>query len=693
VAEYKMENIRNVALIGHGDSGKTTLTESLLYIAKATNRFGAIDEGTTTSDYNQDEIERRISISSSLMHCFWNNAKINIIDTPGYMDFTGEVISVLHAIELGVLVVHAVSGIEVGTEIVWGYCEKKKLPRIIVVNKIDKEHADFQKIIDSVRNQFSKNIIPVQFPVNEGPTFDSIVDLISMKMYKFSNDWTGSYTKKEIPDNVKDKAEKMRNVLKEAVAESDDDLLEKYLEEGDISDEEFLHGLRKAIASNILFPVLCMNASQAIGSKLMLDFISDQCPNPSDLGPKTVIDKKTDKEVERMYSEDDPVSLQIFKTISEQHVGELSFFKVISGKVNTGLELLNINRDSVERMGTVYCMNGNTRKEVAHIGPGDIGAVVKLKSTHTGDTLCAKKNPVQFEEIAFPSPVIRIAVVPKSKGDEEKISGGLQSLHEEDPSFTVNVDPELKQIILSGQGELHLDIIVKRLKQKMGVDVEIEDPKIPYRETIKGTASAQGKYKKQSGGRGQYGDTWIEVSPQQQGEGFQFENNIVGGVIPSKYIPAVEKGIVEKMKEGVLAGYPIVDLKVSLYDGSFHNVDSSDMAFKIAGSLGFKKAFTEARPMLLEPVYEVEVKVPEEFMGDVMGDLSSRRGRILGMDAEGSFQLIRANVPLAELYKYSTVLRSLTGGRGMHRRKFIGYEEVPSDVSAKIIKEVQKEKE
>lgn len=690
--EFKTENIRNIALIGHGDSGKTTLTEGMLFAAKESKRFGSVDAGTTVSDYNADEIERKISINTSILHCTWNNNKINILDTPGYMDFTGEVIGALHAVELGALVINAVAGIEVGTEIVWGYCEKNNLPRIIIVNKLDKEHADFQNIFDSIKKQFSKKAILVQFAVNEGVTFDSIVDVLSMKMFKFSKDKSGKFTREDIPSELKDRAEKERNELKEAVAESDDVLLEKYLEEGDISDEEFMQGLQNAVAFGMIYPVLCTAAESNIGTKPLLDFIAEFCPKPTDLGKTTGRHPKSGEEISLEYASDGPNVMQIFKTISEQHIGELSLFKCVSGTIKQGIELFNINRGEVERVGQIYAMNGNSRKEVAHVVAGDIGSVVKLKNSHTGDTLSDRSFPVMLETIDFPSPVIRQAVAPKSKGDEEKISVGLQSLHEEDPSFVVNIDSELRQIIVAGQGELHLDIIIKRLKQKLGVDVNIEKPRIPYRETIKGTAKAQGKYKKQSGGRGQYGDTWVELEPLQRGAGFEFENKIVGGVIPTKYIPAVEKGIVETTRTGVLAGYKVVDLKARLYDGSFHSVDSSDMAFKIAGSMAFKKAFMESKPVLIEPIYEVEAKVPEEFMGDVMGDLSGRRGKILGMDTEGAFQLIRARIPLAELYKYSTSLRSLTAGRGMHRRKFVGYEEVPAELAEKIVQESQEAK-
>ena len=635
--EVKIENIRNIAMIGHGDAGKTTLAEGILFAANETQRFGSVDDGSTVSDYNQDEIDRKISINAALMHCEWNGYKINIIDTPGYMDFTGEVKGGLHAVELGLLVVNAVSGLEVGSEIVWGYCENKDIPRAILINKLNKEHADFKKILGTLKSSFSKNVIPVQIPISEGLAFESFADVINGISYKFSKDKSGNFTKEDVPDSVKAEVDSIRNELKEAVAESNDELLEKYLEEGDISEEEFNQGIRSAIATGAIFPLLCTAADTNLGTKPLLDFIAEYFPSPSDSKSIKGRNPKSGEEQEVPYDSAGKAVLQVFKTVSEPHVGELSFFKCLSGSIKPGLELMNTSREQVERIGQIYSMNGHIRNEVSQIQAGDIGGVVKLKNTHTGDTLCDKANPIILEEIDFPSPIIRMAIAPKSKGDEDKISTGLHTLHEEDPSFIVAVDNELKQIIISGQGELHLDIIVKRLKQKMGVEVLIEDPKIPYRETIRGTAKAQGKYKKQSGGKGQFGDTWIKLEPMKRGEGFQFVNKIFGGSIPTKFISAVEKGIVETMATGILCGCNVIDIKVTLYDGSYHAVDSSDMAFKIAGSMALKKAFVDAKPTLLEPVYEIEVVVPEEFMGDVMGDLSGRRGKIQGMEAEGHF--------------------------------------------------------
>jgi elongation factor G len=686
------KSIRNVGIVGHGDSGKTTFCEGALFMTKATNRFGKVEDGTTISDYNPDEIERKISISASLLYCDWNNCKLNMIDTPGYPDFTGEVKGAISVIDTAVVFINAVSGVEVGTEIVWGYIEENKIPNIIVVNKLDKENVSFDKIYDTIKHRFGNKMIPVQFPLNEGPGFDSVVDLISMKLLKYKNDLSGNYEVLDIPDNVKSKAEKMREKLLESVAESDDELIEVYLNNGDLTEEEFIKGLEKCVVSGIISPVFCTSAVSNVSTKSVLDFIVKFCPSPFDMPNKIGIHPESGQEIERKVDNNEPVSIFIFKTVSEPNVGEISFFKVISGSLKQGMELLNTTNKISERIGQIYLMRGKERKEIGLLGAGDMGAIVKLKNTHTNDTLSDYKNSIKYKEIEFPRPVIRIAVIPKSKGDEEKISNGLSLLHEEDPSFFSKYDPELKQTIISGQGELHLDIVIKRLKQKFGVDVNLTEPRIPYRETIKGTSEVQGKYKRQTGGRGQYGDVWLKLEPKKRGEGYEFENAIVGGVIPGKYIPSVEKGVAQALQEGVLANYPVVDLRVTLYDGSYHTVDSSDIAFKIAGSMAFKKGFMEAKPMLLEPIYDVEVTVPEEFMGDVMGDISSRRGKIMGMDSKGHLQIINAKVPLAELYKYSTTLRSITGGRGIHKRKFSHYEEVPKEVVDKIIEEAQKEK-
>jgi len=687
VLEVKPENIRNVALVSHFDAGKTMLAEGLLFSAQETNRLGKVDDGSTISDYNPDEIERKTSISTTFLHCNWQNHKINILDTPGFLDFNCEVICALRAVETAVLVIHSVSGIEVGTELVWNYAKKNNLPVLIVVNQLDKEHSNFDTIINQAIERLDKGIIQIELPVNEGVQFDSVIDLLSMKLIKYKKDESGNFTTEDIPADLQDKANEFRLKLVESVAEVDDELLEIYFEKNDLTKEELLKGLKKGILSRTLFPVFCTSAISNMGPMRLLDIIVNYCPAPFEFNEVKGLNPDTGQEEKRNISETDPTSALIFKTISEPHIGELLFFKSFSGQIKPGIELRNTSQKVTERIGQIYSMNGKERKEISRVIAGDIGAVVKLKESSTGDTLCDNKALIIFDAIDFPKPVMRIAVKPKAKGDEEKISSGLSMLHKEDPSFIVSYDPELKQTLLAGQGESHLDIIVKRLKQKFGADVNLVEPRIPYRETLRGNADVQHKYKKQSGGRGQYGHVYLKVDSQARGEGFEFVNAIVGGSIPGKFIPAVEKGIKEALVEGVIAGYPVADIKVTLYDGTFHSVDSSEMAFKIAGSMAFKKGFKEAKPVLLEPIYDIEVIVPEAYMGDVMGDISSRRGKIAGMEAEGPFQIIKAKVPLAELYKYSITLRSITSGRGMHRRKLSHYEEVPRDIADKIIKE------
>lgn len=689
--EYSPENIRNLAIIGHATVGKTTLAEALLFSAGEVNRQGTVDDGSTVSDYNSDEINRKISISTGLLHCEWKNCKLNLLDTPGYSDFIGEVKGTLRVADLGIVVLNAVSGVEVGTEGVWKLADGYGVATLFFVNRMDKEHADYDKSFAAVQRRFKNKGVQIHMPVNPGEDFDSFVDLIKMKLVKY--DGFGKYTASEVPDDLKSKAEKLHEKLVELAAESDDELLEKFFEEGSLSEDDVKRGLRVGIVKRSLFPVLCGSAARNIGVQHLMDFVTEYGTSPADREPEVAKKVGSGEEIKLPCAVDAPLAMLIFKTVNEEHLGEMSFFRIMSGKLVAGIDVLNATRNGVEKVGQIYLMNGKTRQEIGALNAGDIGATVKLKDTHTGNTLCDKKNPVVVEGIDFPPPVIRIAVEPKAKGDEDKIFSGLHTLHEQDPTFLVNYDGELHQTIISGQGELHLDIVVRRLKEKFGVDVELVEPKIPYRETIHGRAEVQGKYKKQSGGRGQYGDVWIKLEPQPTGSGFEFVNAIVGGVIPGKFIPAVEKGVKEAMDDGVLAGYQATDVKVTLYDGSYHNVDSSEMAFKVAGSMAFKKAFREAKPVLLEPIYEVEVMVPEEYMGDVMGDISSRRGKISGMESEGHFQIVKAKVPLAELYKYSTTLRSITHGRGIHRRKFSSYEVMPHDSTQKVIAAAQEETE
>jgi len=692
--EIISEAIRNIALVGHGGSGKTSLSEIILYTAKETNRVGKIEDGNTTSDYTPNEIEKQISITSSLMNVEWNNNKINIIDAPGFSDFIGDVKSALKICDTAVMVIKSAEGIEVGTDAAKSIIDEYKLPSSIIINKVDSEHSTFFDTYENIKSRVHPGATIITFPVTEGINFNGVVDIISMKVYTFGEAGSRKVSEAELTGDLKEKAENYKTQLVEKVAEYSEDLMNKYFEEGSLSDEDLQKGLKDSINNSNLIPVFAVSGTKAVGIDNFLNFVSSYFPSPVERG--TVSAKLANKNEPlnlKVDSNGEPV-LFVFKTISEQHVGELSLFKLFSGKVSPGLDLLNENNNKTERLNQLFTLNGHNRKDISQIVAGDIAAVVKLKDTHTNNTLASKNYSVIIDPIEFPDPVIRGAIKAKAKGDEDKIATGLHTLHEEDPSFKVNFDPEISQTIISGQGELQLLLATKRLKDRYEVDVDLVEPRIPYRETIKATANdVEYKHKKQSGGRGQYGHIHIKMEPLSRGKGFEFVNSIVGGVVPGKFIPAVEKGIIETMTKGVLAGNKVIDVRVTLFDGTYHTVDSDEMSFKIAASQGFKKGFLEAKPVLLEPIYEVEIKVPEEYMGDVMGDISSKRGKILGMDSDGRFQLIKALVPLAELYKYSSHLRSLTQGRGVHNRKFDHYEEMPKEIAQKVIEEYKKSRE
>jgi elongation factor G len=689
--EETIDRLRNIGLVGHGGTGKTTLNEAILFVAKGISRMGSVDDGTTVSDYSEDEKNRKISISLAISHLEWDGHKLNFIDMPGYTDFVGEVEAGLNVSDLALIVINGVSGIEVGTDTAWRNSSRLELPRGFFVNRMDKEHADFDKVVGQIQEAYGARAVPVTMAWGAGLTFKGVVDLISMKAY--THDKSGAAKEVPLPDDAKSNAESYREKIVEAAAEADDALLEKFFEAGELTPDELRDGLKKGIASAKIYPIFAGAASETAGIQAFLDFAVNFFPAPDYKGEKKGFLAAGENPATRKISPNESTSLYVFKTISEPHVGELSFFKVYSGKITTGDDLLNVNINSSERIGQIFAMKGKDRKEVGTTTAGDIGALVKLKSTHTGHTLADKKAPIWYKPAPIPNPVIRMAIKAKAKGDEEKIATGLARLREVDPSFKLEVDSEIKQTIVSGQGELHLAIITDRLKTNFGVEVELEKPKIPYRESIKSKAEAQGKYKKQTGGRGQYGDCWLRLEPLPRSTGFEFVDEVVGGVIPGKFIPSVEKGVTEALENGPLSGNRVVDLRVSVYYGSYHDVDSSDMAFKIAGSMGFKNAFAKADAYLLEPIYNIEVMIPEEYMGDVMGDISSRRGRIMGMERDGNMQKIKAQVPLAELYKYSTSLRSLTQGRGYHTMDFSHYEEVPREIAGKVIEEVKKEKE
>lgn len=692
--EYNPDAIRNIAFVGHGGSGKTTISELLLFTAGEINRIGKIEEGNTTSDFNQNEIDRQISIAASPLHIDWNNNKINIIDTPGFPDFIGQVISSLQVADLGISVIKSAEGIEVGTELTWEFVRKNKLPAAVIINKVDNEHSKFFETVQQAKNRLGSDVTVVSFPVKEGLNFDSIVDLVKMKVATYGDAGSKKVTESDIPADLKAQADKLREELIEKVAESSEDLMNKFFEEGTLTEDELNTGLKASVLKGGLIPVFAFSATKGVGVNTFLDFASKYFPAPNEREPIEAMMKDGGNKVQIKCDPKGEPSLFIFKSLSEQHVGELSIFKVYSGTVTPGMDLINTHKDKVERMGQIFILNGRNRKEIPKLVAGDIGAVVKLKDSHTGDTLCSKNFTVVIPEIKYPEPVIRFAVKPKAKGDEDKISAALHTAHEEEPSLISRFDPEISQTIVSGQGELQLNLAIKLLKDRYGVEVDLVEPRIPYRETIRGKCEdSEYKHKKQSGGRGQYGHVHLKLEPQPRGTGYEFVDAIVGGVVPGRFVPAVEKGLKEIMSKGILTGSRVVDVKVTLFDGTYHSVDSDEVSFKIAASQAFKKGFMEAKPVILEPIYDITVKIPEEYMGDVMGDISSRRGKIQGMDSESPFQIIKAKVPLAELHKYSTQLRSLTQGRGMFAMSFSHYEEVPKEIEGKIIEEYQKSKQ
>jgi len=681
---YAAKDIRNFAVVGHGGSGKTTLSEAMLSLSGKINRIGSIESGTTTSDYHHDEHQRQISIHSSPLHLEWDDIKFNLIDTPGYLDFIGEAISSLAVVDAAVVVVHAVNGIEVGTEQVWNYASNYRLPKIIVVNGLDKEHTQFDKILQQAKSNFGSNVFPLQLPVNAGPGFNQVVDVLRSELITYSTDGSGKYSEEELPEKWQEKIKELHKELIEYVAESDDTLLEKFFEEGNLSEEEMREGLHRAIQDQVFIPVFCTTATQNIGTARLMDFISKYGSSPVDRATIQAENANSGETIEVALDGSAPV-VHVFKTISEAHVGELSFFRVYSGSVSTGMDLQNTTRGNSERFGQMFLMNGKDRTSVPSLNAGDIGAVVKLKDTHTGNTLTGPSNKVKLSSVKLPNSNIHLGIRSKLKGDEERIATGLSTIHEEDPTFIYRVDSELHQTVISGQGELHLQVSIDRLKRKFNVDVETFKPRIPYRETIRGKGSSKYRHKKQSGGAGQFAEVWMRIESKPRGEGIEFTHSLVGQSVDRVFVTSVEKGVNVSCTEGILAGYRVVDLKVDFYDGKQHPVDSKDIAFQMAGKQAFREAFMEAQPCLLEPILNIKIKVPDSFMGDVMGDMSSRRGKIIGVDAEGESQSIKAQAPQAEMYQYSTTLRSLTGGRGIHFEEFSHYEEVPRDMERKVV--------
>lgn len=684
--QFQSSDIRNFAIVGHGTSGKTCLAEAMLKLGGETNRLGTIEDGSTTSDYHPGEKSRQISIHATPLHMEWMDKKFNLIDTPGYSDFIGEAIGSLSVVDLAVITIHAVNGVEVGTETMWNHATKLGIPKMLVVNGIDREHTKFDTILAQVRSRFGNNVFPMQLPVNEGPGYDQNVDVLRSKLISYQADGSGQMTEGELPDELQEKVKGLHEELIEYVAESDDTLLEKFFDEDGLSEEDMRNGIHRAIQDQTFIPLFCTSATSNVGVARVCDFISKYGSSPDDRKTITAHDQQGN-DVEVSLDGSDTV-LQIFKTVAESHVGELSLFRVYSGKVKTGQDYHNSDRNTNERFGQMFILNGKNRTQVDQLSAGDMAGVVKLKNTHTGNTLCSGKH-LTLPSLDLPNPNIHAAIKSRAKGDEEKLAVGLATLHEEDPTFVYRVDSEVKQTIISGQGELHLTVTTERLKRRFGIDIHLEEPKVPFRETISANGEAKYRHKKQSGGAGQFAEVWMRIEPKQSGEGIDFTHSLVGQNVDRVFVPSVEKGVNTACSDGILAGCKVVDIKIDFYDGKMHPVDSKDIAFQTAGKHAFREAFLDAHPCLLEPIIDIEVKVPEDYMGDIMGSISGKRGKIMGVDADGSFQVIKAQVPQVELYHYSTTVRSLTGGRGIHSESFSHYEKMPKEFEQKVIKNRQ----
>jgi elongation factor G len=679
-----MENIRNVVLLSHSGAGKTSAAEAMLFTTGAIKRLGKVDDGTTTSDYDENEVKRQISINLSLLPCRWQDTKINLLDTPGYADFVGEVKAALRVAEGAVIMVCAASGVEVGTEIAWEYCQQETLPRLIFINKMDRENADFNKTVGQIQAKFGPRCLPAQLPIGAQEKFEGIVDLLTLKAY------TGTEGKEaEIPESLKKQADSYREKLIEAAAEADDKLIEKYLEGGELSQEELEGGLRQAVVSGKVVPIFTGSALKNIGFKLFLGALSEFLPSAKERKVVTISDS-TRQTIEP--SADAPLAALVFKTSADPYVGKLTYFRVYNGAISSNSQVWNATRKGIERIGQLFVLRGKNQEPVPQVGAGDIGAVAKLALTSTGDTLASQDKPIIIAPIEFPEPAFSLAVHPKTKTDVDKLGPALTRLVEEDPTLQVRRDTDTGETIISGIGESHLEVAAEKMLRKFGVAVTLEIPRVPYKETITAGAKAEYKHKKQTGGHGQYGHVLLELEPLPRGSGNEFASKVVGGTIPRNYIPAVEKGVNEAFKEGVLAHYPVIDLKATVYDGSFHPVDSSEICFKIAGAGALKKGLSEGQPILLEPIMNITVTVPEEFTGDIIGDLNTKRARVQGMNPGGGINIIEAQVPLAEILRYAIDLKSITQGRGSYKVELSHYEEVPAHVAQKIIAERQAEK-
>ncbi len=681
-------SIRNFAIVGHASSGKTMLSEAILACGGSISRMGSIIEGNTVSDYHAVEKSRQISVQASLLHTQWMEKKFNIIDTPGYLDFISEALTALRVSDFALVVVHAQHGIGVGTERVWRYATEFDIPKLIVINAMDKPNTRFDEILEEARKHYGAGVFPLNVPINPGPGFNQVLDVMRDEIVTYEPGGSGKYSEVPAEGEWKARVHQLHQEMIEHIAESDDALLNKFFEKGGLSEEEFRAGIHEAVQKQHFIPLFVTSAETNVGVARLMDFIAKFGSSPVDRKKVTGLDSN-DANKDVMLTDPEPV-LHVFKTMSEPHFGELSFFRVYSGTVTGGMELFNVDRNVAERVGQMFILNGHDRKMTPQLGAGDIGAVVKLKDTHTGNTLCGGGRKIRLPKVVYPQPSIHAALQLSVKGEEDKVAAGMAALHEEDPTFLFRVDSELHQTILSAQGELHLEVLVDRLRRRFNVHVELTEPRIPFRETIKIPADSRYRHKKQTGGSGQFAEVWMKIEPLLRDSGVEFIQTLTGQNVDRVFVPSVEEGVRNACTEGIVAGYRVVDVKVDFYDGKMHPVDSKDIAFQIAGYFAFKEAFAKARPCLLEPIQQVEVRIPEDCLGKIMGDISSRRGKILGVDVEGQFQVVKALVPADEMYRYSSNLRSLTGGRGAHTERFDHYEEMPRESELKVMEDYKK---
>ncbi len=691
--DFTIDKLRNVGLIGHSGSGKTTLMEALLNYSGATDRMGRVEEGNTVSDFDPEEKKRQISLQASVAPIFYNDHKINLVDLPGYFDFVGETIQGMRAVDIAMIVLSATSGIEVGTEKAWKYAEKISLPRAFYINKMDRENADFDKVFEELRERFGMPVVAVQYPIGKESNLKGVINIVSNRA-RIHDSKTEKMSEREVPEEYADKVAELREQLMESVAQTDEALLDKYIGGEKLTDEEVYKALIEGCVAGEIAPVMCGSASEQIGMTTLLEDIIEAFPSPEYAIPQKAVELTSQEEIFVKLTPDKPFSAIVFKTIADPFVGKISLFRTITGAAQGEMNVYNPNREKTEKLANYFFLKGKNQSPAERVIAGDIGAVAKLAVTKTGDTLCDPAFKVRYDAINFPHPVMSMTVLPKSKGDEDKISSGLTRLMEEDPTFKVERSKETAEVIMSGQGETHLEVLASKLKAKFGADVELSAPTLPYRETIRGKSDVQGKHKKQSGGHGQYGDVKIRFEQRPDGkEEMEFVDEVVGGTVPRNFIPAVEKGLRESIQEGVLAGYPVIRLRATLYDGSYHAVDSSEMAFKIAASQAFKKGLEEAQPILLEPIVKLEVSVPDDYMGDVIGDINKKRGRVLGMEPDDGMQKVIAEIPMAEIQHYSSDLKSMTQARGEFRTEFVRYDEVPATEVPKIVEKARKLRE